>query len=76
MLSGRNATLVIKSNAGKAEININVEVEDVRHPLNNQHLLRHGPRNGPCNGPSREQRRLRRAAAALSAQEAKKCRAC
>ena len=51
-----NATLVIKSNAGKAE--------DVSHHPPHEHHLRCGPRNGP----SRERRRLRRAAA----QEAEK----
>ena len=66
LLSGRNASLVIKSNAGKAEVNLNVELEDVSpHPAN-QHQHHHGPRNGP----SRERRRLRRAAAAAAAQAA------
>ena len=63
MLSGRNATLVIKSNAGKAEVNLNVELEDVsRHPVS--------PHQQPWNGPSRERRRLRRAAAQAAAQGA------
>ena len=60
LLSGRNPTLVIKSNAGKAEINLNVELEDVSHHPHHEHHLHRGSRNGPF----RERRRLRRAAAA------------
>ena len=58
LLSGRNATLVIKSDAGKAVVNLNVELGDVSPPPSlHQHL------RGPRNGPARQQRRLRRAAA-------------
>ena len=53
LLSGRNATLVLKSNAGKAEINLNVELGDV--------LPQHG-HGLDHNGSSRQRRKLRRAA--------------
>ena len=66
LLSGRNATLVIKSNAGKAEVNLTVELLDVSLPEHHQH------RRGPRNGPSRERRKLRRAAAAKEAENATK----
>ena len=32
LLSGRNTTLEIKSNAGKAEVNLRVELDDVSCP--------------------------------------------
>ena len=64
LLSGRNATLLIKSDAGKAEVNLTVELPDVSLPEHLQH------RRGPRNGPSRERRKLRRAAAAKEAEKA------
>ena len=67
LLSGRNATLLIKSNAGKAEVNLSVELGEILPPPDQQHC--HWFRNGP----SRQRRRLRRAAArtASNAEEAK-----
>ena len=67
LLSGRNATLVIKSNAGKAEVSLNVVLGDVTPPPD-QHLRQ------SRNGPSRQRRRCRRAEArkASNAEEAKK----
>ena len=54
LLSGRNATLVLKSNAGKAEVNLSVELGDVLSQPgdvlsqpHSQDRQRHGPRNGP-----------------------------
>ena len=55
LLSGRDATLVIKSNAGKAEVSLNVVLGDVPPPPNQQHLRQ------SRNGPSRQRRRVRRA---------------
>ena len=52
LISGRNATLVIKSNAGKAEVSLNVELGQVLPP----HV-----------GPSRQCRKLRRAEARAAA---------
>ena len=66
LLSGRNATLVLKSNAGKAEVNLSVELGDVLSQPHSQHRQRHGPRNGP----SRERRRIRRAEARKAAEVA------
>ena len=45
LLSGRNATLVIKSNAGKAEVSLNVELGLVPPPpaLHQYHRSRDGP---------------------------------
>ena len=57
LLSGRNATLQIKSHAGKAEVNLCVELGDVSHPP-----AQHPHHQWPRNGPSRQRRRLRRAA--------------
>jgi hypothetical protein len=57
LLSGRNATLVMKSNAGKAEVSLNVDLGHVP-PLPVQHQ-EHRSRDGP----SRQRRRLRRAQA-------------
>ena len=54
LLTGRSATLILKSNAGKAEVNLNVEVGHV-HPPSGQHQKSRS-------GPSRQRRRLRRAA--------------
>ena len=54
LLSGRNATLVIKSTAGKAEVSLNVELGDVPPHLPGQHQQSR-------DGPSRQRRRLRRA---------------
>ena len=67
LLSGRNATLLIKSNAGKAEVSLNVELGEVPPPPDQQHCRK------SRNGPSRQRRRLRRAAArtASNAEEAK-----
>ena len=57
LLSGRNATLEIKSNAGKAEVNLRVELGDVScPPAQHPHHLR------PRNGPAKQRRRMRRAA--------------
>ena len=55
LLSGRDATLVIKSNAGKAEVSLDVVLGDVPPPPNQQHL--HQSRNGP----SRQRRQIQRA---------------
>ena len=67
LLSGRNATLLIKSNAGKAEVNLRVELDEIPPPPDQQHC------QWSRNGPSRQRRRLRRAAArtASNAEEAK-----
>ena len=54
LISGRNATLEIKAVAGKAEVNLRVELDDVSKILSKQ--------GWPCSGPSRQRRRLRRAA--------------
>ena len=58
--AGRNASLTIKANAGKAHVNLSVELDhhaDRDHP---QHVkLLQGSRNGPA----RQRRRLKRAAA-------------
>ena len=55
MSAGRNASLNIQVNAGKAHVNLSVELE---HPAGGDH-----PRHGSKNGPARQRRRLRRAAA-------------
>jgi hypothetical protein len=57
LLSGRNATLVLKSNAGNAEVSLNVDLGQVP-PQPTQHV-HHQSRDGP----SRQRRRLRRAQA-------------
>ena len=67
LLSGRNATLLIKSNAGKAEVNLSVELGEIPPPPDQQHFQR------SRNGPSRQRRRLRRAAE-RTASNAKKLR--
>ena len=58
--AGTNASLTIKSNAGKAQVNLSVELGnpfDCDHP---QHVnLRHGSKNGPA----WQRRRFKRAAA-------------
>ena len=57
--AGRNASLTIKANAGKALVNLSVELEhhaDCDHP---QHVNLH---NGSRNGPARQRRRQKRAA--------------
>jgi hypothetical protein len=56
LLSGRNATLEIKSNAGKAEVNLRVELGDVSCPP-----AQHPHQRWPRNGPARQRRRVRRA---------------
>ena len=68
LLSGRDATLVIKSNAGKAEVSLNVVLGDVPPPPDQQDLQQ------SRNGPSRQRRRIRRAEArkASNAEEVKK----
>jgi hypothetical protein len=67
LLSGRDATLVIKSNAGKAEVSLNVVLGDVPPPPDQQHLQQ------SRNGPSRQRRRIRRTEARKAeADEAKK----
>ena len=56
--SGRNATLTIKSKAGKAEVTLQAELGDAPHPpaqLPNHHRVSR-------NGPARQRRRQRRAA--------------
>ena len=57
LLSGRNATLVLKSNAGNAEVSLNVDLGQFTPPPT-QHV-QHRSRDGP----SRQRRRLRRAQA-------------
>ena len=57
LLSGRNATLVLKSNAGSAEVSLNVDLAQVPPPPA-QHI-HHRSRDGP----SRQRHRLRRAPA-------------
>ena len=57
LISGRNATLVIKSNAGKAEVSLNVELGQVLPP----HVQHQHQRSR--DGPSRQRRKLRRAEA-------------
>ena len=57
LLSGRNATLVLKSNAGNADVSLNVDLGQVP-PQPTQHV-HHQSRDGP----SRQRRRLRRAQA-------------
>ena len=65
LFSGRNATLTIKSEAGKAQVNLSVELGDVfPPPFQNHH---HGSRNGPA----RQRRRLRRATAHEASNAAK-----
>ena len=57
LLSGRNATLTIKSNDGKAEVNLHVELDSVHlKPAQEYHHYHRGSRNGPA----RQRRRLRR----------------
>ena len=56
LLSGKKSTLVIKSNNGKAEVSLDVELGEVIPP---PHHRGHGSRDGP----SRQRRRQRRAAA-------------
>ena len=67
LLSGKNATLLIKSNSGNAEVSLSVELGEIPPPPDQQHCHR------SRNGPSRQRRRLRRAAekAASNAEEAK-----
>ena len=57
LLSGRNATLELKSNAGKAQVNLYVELGDVSCPP-----AQHPHPRWPRDGPSRQRRRLKRAA--------------
>ena len=57
LISGRNATLEIKSYAGQAEVTLRVEFGDASHPP-----AQHQHHPWPRNGPSRQRRRLRRAA--------------
>ena len=57
LLSGRNASLTIKSNDGKAEVNLHVELDSVHlKPAQEYHHYHRGSRNGPA----RQRRRLRR----------------
>ena len=63
LLSGRNATLVLKSNAGNAEVSLNVDLGQVPPPPA-QHV--HHPSR---DGPSRQRRRLRRAQARATVAE-------
>ena len=63
LLTGRSATLILKSNAGKAEVNLNVEVGHV-HPPSGQYQKSR-------NEPSRQRRRLRRAAQRTSSETEK-----
>ena len=62
LLSGRNATLVLKSNAGNAEVSLNVDLGQVP-PLPAQHVHQRSR-----DGPSRQRRRLRRAQARAEAE--------
>ena len=57
LLSGRNASLVIKCDAGKAEVSLNVHLDHIPPPPVQVQQQR------SRNGPSRQRRRLRRAAA-------------
>ena len=57
LLSGKKATLVIKSDKGKAEVSLNVELGEVHPPPV------HSRYPGFRDGPSRQRRRQRRAAA-------------
>ena len=57
LLSGRNATLVLKSNAGNAEVSLNVDLGKFP-PQPAQHVHQQSR-----DGPSRQRRRLRRAQA-------------
>ena len=69
LLSGRDATLVIKSNAGKAEVSLKVVLGDLPPPPDQQHHQQ------SRNGPSRQRRRIRRdeaRKAEAEAEEAKK----
>jgi hypothetical protein len=59
LISGRDATLEIRSNAGKAEVTLHVELGDASHPPA-QHQHHPWPRNGPST--SRQRRRIRREA--------------
>ena len=61
--AGRSASLTLSSNAGKASLNLSVDLgvlpdEGLHHP-HHPHL----PRNPSRNGPSRQRRREKRAAA-------------
>ena len=62
---GLRLTLVIKSNAGKAEVSLNVELGLVVPPPPAHHLD-----HWSCNEPSRQRRRLRRAQASSDAAQA------
>ena len=57
LLSGRKATLLIKSNSGNAEVSLSVELGEIPPPPDQQHCHR------SHNGPSGQRRHLRRAAA-------------
>ena len=59
LIAGRIATLTIKTEAGKAAVNLHVDLGDVLLPPDqHQHHHHHGSRNGPA----RQRRRNRRAA--------------
>ena len=60
-VAGRNANLRIKSIKGKAEVHLSVELGDALRVTSN------GPTSQSKNIPSRQQRRVRRAAARESA---------
>ena len=64
LLSGRNAMFVIKSNAGKAEVSLNVELGLVPPPP------AHHQDHRSLDGPSRQRRRLSRAQARSGAAQA------
>ena len=64
LCSGRNASLTVKAEAGKASISLHVDLGDVL-PLPIPHQYHH---QGSRNGPARKRRRERRAAARVAAQ--------
>ena len=57
LLSGRNASLTIKSNDGNAEVNLYVELDSVHLKPAQEYYHYH---RGSQNGPARQRRRLRR----------------
>ena len=65
LYSEKDATLTLKSEAGRAVVTLCVELGHVHSAPEHGHL---GP--GPGNGPARQRRRARRAAARQSVKEA------
>ena len=62
--TGRNSSLTIKSNAGKAHVSLTVELDEIPADLDDAH---HGMPQRSRNSPARQRRRQRRAAARQAA---------